>query len=105
MTAASRLSVFGGGQLIWKVGVVVVFSYFLFTTTTASRLSQGLGRCFRGCVVVAVLQLMDDNKLRVGRGVEAFGLALDLFVEVGAIVWATIFRCAFWWCCCVWFDA
>ena len=75
------------------------------TTTTTSKLSQGLGKCFKGCVVVVVHQLQDDDKRRLGRGVEAFGLALDLLVEVWAIVWATIFRCAFWWCCCVWFDA
>ena len=60
---------------------------------------QGLGSCRRPS------ETQDNDKRRLGRGVKVLGLALDLFVEVGAIVWETIFRCAFWWCCCVWFDA
>jgi len=44
-TITSRLSLFRGGQLIWKLGVVVGF-FLRLLTTTASKLSQGLGRCF-----------------------------------------------------------
>jgi len=41
----------------------VVFSHFLFTTTTDSELSQGLGRQVRGCVVVVVVAgTQDDDK-------------------------------------------
>ena len=76
VTTAYRLS-FWGGQLNRKVGVVVVFPIFLFTTTTASKLGRGLSRCFRGCVVVVFRCGTQDDNCRLGRGIKAFGLTLE----------------------------
>lgn len=56
VTGGSGFSVLRGGQLIWKLQLLLVFPAFVNNDKT-STLSQGLGRRFRGCGVVIVRQL------------------------------------------------